>query len=72
MTHQRVLRLNWDLMLHSPKFLDFASSDYHLFRLNFDLDRVENHLVQYLYNSDKDCHECRIMEIPKRWQKVLR
>jgi len=50
MTRQKLRKLGWEVLMHSPYSLDLAPSDYHLFR--------------YLQNSLDEKH-WPIKELPK-------
>ena len=79
-TRQKLLRLGWEAMLHSPYNLDLAQSDYYLFRslqnsLNGktfnDDEAVKSHLIQFFVDKDQKFYEREIIKLPERWQKVI-
>ena len=79
-THQKLLRLGWEVMLHPLYSPDLAPSDYYLFRslqnsLNGktfnDDEAVKSHLVQFFADKDQKFYERGIMKLPERWQKVI-
>ena len=53
---QKILRLGWEVMLHSPYSLGLAPSDYYFF---------------FLADKDQNFYEPGIMKLPERWQKVI-
>ena len=79
-TRQKIFRLGWETMLHSPYIPDLAPSDYYLFRslqnsLNCetfsDDEAVKLHLVQIFVDKDQKFYERGIMKLPERWQKAI-
>ena len=44
---QKLIELNWELMLHPSYSLNLAPSDYHLFH------SLQNHLNDKTFNSDQ-------------------
>ena len=79
-THQKLLGLGWEVMLHPPYRPDLAASDYYLFRclqnsLNGktfnDDEAVKSHLVQFFADKDQNFYERGIMKLPERWQKII-
>ena len=66
--------------MHPPYSPDLAPSDYHLFlslqnSLNgktFDNDEaIKSHFVQFIAEKSQKFYERGIMNLPKRWQKVI-
>ena len=79
-TRQKLLRLGWEVMLHSPYSPDLAPPDYYLFRslqnsLNgktFNYDKaVKSHLVQFFADKDQKFYKRGIVKLPEIWQKVI-
>ncbi|EZA55222.1 Histone-lysine N-methyltransferase SETMAR [Ooceraea biroi] len=78
-TRKKLLKLGWDLP-HPSYSPDLAPSDYHLFRslqnsLNgqrfVSKEGVKQHLEQFFPEKDKKFFERGIMQLPKRWQKIV-
>ena len=79
-TRQKLLRLDWEVMLHPPYSPDLAPSDYYLFRslqnslngktLN-DNKAVKSHLVQFFADKSQKFYERGVMKLPEKWQKVI-
>ena len=79
-THQKLLRLDWEVMLHLPYSPDLAPSDYYLFgslqnslngkTFNYD-EAMKSHLVQFFANKNQKFYERGIMKLLERWQKVI-
>jgi len=79
-TRQKLLDLGLEVMSHSPCSPDLAPSDYHLFQslqnsLNGktfnDNDAVKSYLVQFFASKNQKFYEREIMELIKKWQKVI-
>ena len=79
MTRQKLLQLDWEVLIHPPYSLDIAPSDFHLFRSlqnslngkNFSsLEDCKRHLEQFLSQKDEKCWEDGIMKLSEKWQKV--
>ena len=77
---QKLLRLGWEVILHSPYSPDLPLSDYYLFRSlqNFlngktfkDDEAVKSHLVQFFSDKDQKFYERGIMKLLERWQKII-
>ena len=80
MTRQKLLRLGWEVQIHSLYSPDVASLDYHLFRSlqnsfhgkNFNsLEDCKRHLEPFFTQKDKKIWEDGIMKLPEKWQKVV-
>lgn len=80
MTRQKLLQLGWEVLPHPPYSPDLAPSDYHLFRsLQNDLNNrnfisdeaVKEYLVQFFAAKEQSFYEHGIMQLPKRWQKII-
>ncbi|XP_023230347.1 histone-lysine N-methyltransferase SETMAR-like [Centruroides sculpturatus] len=79
-TRQKLLQLDWDVLVHPPYSPDLAPSDYHLFRSlqnsldgkNFtSLEDLKNHLDQFFSQKSQKFYEHGIMQLPERWRKVI-
>ena len=79
-THQKLRELGYQLLMRPSYNPNLASSDFHLFRqlqssLNgktFDNDEaIKSHLVQFFAEKGQKFYERGIMNLPKRWQKVI-
>ena len=77
---QKLLRLDWEMMLHPPYSPVLASSDYYLFgslqkSLNCktfnDDEAVKSHLVQFFADKDRKFYKRGIMKLPERWEKII-
>ncbi|GFX62600.1 histone-lysine N-methyltransferase SETMAR [Trichonephila clavipes] len=78
-THQKLWKLSWEVLMHPPYSPDLAPSDYHLFPAlqNFLSDKklgsredCENRLLEFFANKDKDFYERGIMKLPLKWQQI--
>ena len=79
-TRQKLAEFDWDVLPHPAYSPDLAPSDYHLFRslqnsldgTTFEsLEAIKNHLTQYFDEKDKTFWEKGIMDLPRRWAKVI-
>ena len=79
-TRQKLEKLGWKVLPHSPYSPDLAPSDYHLFR------SLRNNLVTKGFNNEADLNpeleiffsslskkffEDGIVDLPKRWEYVI-
>ena len=80
MTRQKLLQLDWEVLIHPPYSPDMAPLDFHLFwslqnslnGKNFNsLEDCKSHLEQFFVQKDKKFWEDEIMKLPERWQKVM-
>ena len=79
-TRQKLLQLDWEVLIHLPYSPDISPSDFHLFRslqnflngTNFNsLEDCKMHLEQFFTQKDKKFWEDGIMKLPEKWQKVV-
>ena len=80
MTRQKLLQVEWEVLLHVPYSQDIAPLDFHFFRslqnclngknVSF-LDDCKSHLVQFFAQKGKKFWEDGIIKLPERWQKVV-
>ena len=78
MTRQKLLQLDWEVLIHLPYSLDIALLDFHLFQSlkNFhngkiSLEGCKRHLEQFFAQKGEKFWEDRIMKLPGKWQKVV-
>lgn len=80
MSRQKILQFGWDVLPHPPYSPDLAPSDFHLFRslqnslrgMTFNSDEAINqHLVQFFNDKDKNFYERGIMKLKDRWKMVI-
>ena len=78
-TRQKLLQLDWEVLIHPPYSPDSVPSDFHLFRSwhsslngkNFNsLEDCKRHLEEFFAQKDKKFWEDGIMKLPEKWQKV--
>ena len=75
MTRQKLLQLDWEVLIHQPYSLDISPSDIHLFQplqnslngKNFNsLEDFKRYLEQFLDQKDKTFLEDGIMKLPEK------
>ena len=80
MTRQKLLQLDWKVLIHPLCSLDIAPLDFHLFQSlqnsligkNFNsLKDCKRHLEQFFAQKEKKLCEDRIMKLPEKWQMVV-
>ena len=80
MTRQKLLQLGWEVLIHLP-YSDIAPLDFHLLwslqnslnGKNFSsLEDCKRHLGQFFAQKDKKFWEDGIMQLPEKWQKVVK
>ena len=80
MTGQKLLKLDWEVLMQPPYSSDIAPSDFHLLRsLQNSLNRkyfnsledCKNYLEIVFAQKDKKFWENGIMKLPEWWQKVV-
>ena len=80
MTRQKLLQLGWEVLTNPPYSPDITPSVYHLFwslqnslnNKNFaSLEACKNHLDQFFAQKSRDFYKRRIMQLPKRWRKII-
>lgn len=79
-TRQKLLELQWEVLLHPPYSPDIAPSDYHLFR-SLDnaiqgqqfADEVELNewLANFFASKPREFYRDGIYGLPERWQKII-
>ena len=78
MIRQKLLQLNWEVLIPPPYSPDIAPSDSHLFRSlqnslngkNFNsLEDCKRHLEQFFAQKDKKFWEVEITKLPENWNK---
>jgi histone-lysine N-methyltransferase SETMAR len=79
-THETIIRLGWETLVHPPYYPDIAPSDYHLFhsldnhlrgRHFRTLDDVKTALDGFFASHSKEFYHIGVHGLPSRWQKVL-
>ena len=79
-TRKKLIEFFWDVVPHPAYSPDLAPSDYHLFRpLKQSLvgkifesrEDIENHLSDFFQNQDPAFWERGILDLPRRWAKVI-
>ena len=78
--HQKLLQLDWEVLIHPPYLPDIAPLDFYLFRSlqnslngkNFNsLGDCKRHLEQFFAQKDKKFWGDGIMKLPEKWQNVV-
>ena len=81
MTRQKLLQLDWEVLIHLPYSPDIAPSDVHLFQSlqnllmekNFDsLEDCKRHLEQFFAQKDKKFWKDGIVKLTENWHKVVK
>ncbi|GFW60081.1 histone-lysine N-methyltransferase SETMAR [Trichonephila clavipes] len=79
-THQNLLELGWEVLMHPPYIPDLALSDYHLFLAlqNFlsgkklgSREVWENRLLDVFAKKCQDFYARGIMKLPLKWQQII-
>ena len=79
-TRKKLLEFNWDVLPHLPYFPDLAPSDFPLFRSlqkfldgeNFSgREDIKPILLQYFAQKGQTIFEQGILNLPKKWEKVI-
>ena len=80
MTRQKLLQLDWEVLIHLLYSPDIAPLDFYLFQSlqnslngkNFNsLEGYKRYLEQLFAQKDKKFWEDGIMKLPEKWQKVV-
>ena len=80
MTRQKLLQLDWEVLIHPPYLPDIAPLDFYLFRSlqnslngkNFNsLGDCKRHLEQFFAQKDKKFWGDGIMKLPEKWQNLV-
>ena len=80
MTRQKLLQLDWEVLIHPPYSPDIAPLDFRLFwslqnslnGKNFNsLEDCKRHLEQFFAQKGKKFWEDGIVKLPEKWQKVV-
>ena len=80
MTRQKLLQLDWEVLIHPLYSPDIAPLDVRLLwslqnslnGKNFNsLEGYKRHLEQFFAQKDKKFWEDGIMKLPEKWQKVV-
>ena len=81
MTRQKLLQPGWEVLIYPLYLPDIAPSEFHLFQSlqnslngrNFNsLEDCKRHLGQFFAQKDKKFWEDGIMQLPEKWQKVVK
>jgi histone-lysine N-methyltransferase SETMAR len=79
-TREKLIKLGWDTIPHSPYSPNLASTDYHLFRSLSnhlrekkidDENDLKMDLVNFFGQKFQDFYERGILSLPERWRQVI-